>query len=76
MRFVIVSGKDFCHSSVSFIQNRNGFIAASWKTSAFGQAAEKETGPRAKLDSLDNIADGEAVIGVGSLSCSSQESIT
>jgi len=69
-----VSGKDFCHCSVSFIQNFNGFIAASWKTSALGQAAEKETG-WAKLDSLDNSADGEAVIGFGSLSCSSHASV-
>ena len=48
-------------------------MAAFWKVSALGQlpAAAKP----GKDFSFDNIADGEAAIGFGNLTCSSQASI-
>src|SRR5262249_11032016 len=73
LQMVIVSVQDFCHCSASCIQSWKGFIAAFWKASPLGQLA-----PAVKPGtdfSLNNIVDGEAVIGLGNLICSSHASI-
>ena len=67
---VIVSAQDFCHCAANCIQNCKGFIAAFWKVSTLGQV------PANLRPNLDSIADGEAAVGFGNLSCASQASIT
>src|SRR5215467_5939807 len=73
VQLVITSVQDFCHCSATCIQNCMGFVAPMWKASAPGQLpSELEPG----LDvSFCSTADGEAVVGLGNLSCSSQASI-
>ena len=68
-----MSAQDFCHCSAICTHICKGFIAAFWKASGLGQLAlALKLG---KDFSLDNITDGEAVIGFGNLICSSQASI-
>src|SRR5262245_50712026 len=70
---VIMSVQDFCHWSATCIQNCMGFVAPIWKTSAPGQLPNE---PKPGGDfSFCSIAAGEAFVGFGNFSCSSQASI-
>src|SRR5262245_32315534 len=64
---VITSVQDFCQCSAICIQNCIGFVAPIWKASGHPE-------PAAGF-SFCNIADGEAVVAFGNLSCSSQASM-
>ena len=69
-----MSVQDLCHCSADFIQNCMGLVAAIWKASGFGQPPSV---PKlGKAFNFDIMADGDAVIGFGNLSCSSQVPIT
>src|SRR5215467_2757305 len=71
VQLVIISVQDLCHCSATCIQNCMGFVAPMLNASAPGQLpSELEPGV-----SFCSIADGEAVVGLGNLSCSSQVSI-
>src|SRR5262249_19879572 len=67
----IASGHAFCHCSIHCVQNCMGFVAPN--AFALGQAP---AGLTPGMDvSFDSIADGEPVIGLGDLICSSHASI-
>ena len=58
----------------SISENCMGLVAAIWKASGFGQPPSV---PKlGKAFNFDIMADGDAVIGFGNLSCSSQVPIT
>src|SRR5215468_11066987 len=69
VQLVIISVQDFCQCSATCIQNCMGFVPPIWKASAPGQLpgqVEPDEGV-----SFCSIADDEAAIGFGNLSCSS-----
>src|SRR6516225_335967 len=72
-QYVIVSAQDLCHCSANCIRSCKGFIAPFWKASVLGQMPVE---PKPGKDfNLESNADGEAVVGFGNLSCSSQASM-